>query len=109
MTKDILPPPGSCDTPVDRNLKLAEKLGIAGTPTLIFADGQDALRDHVRAADQRHAWRQLITRKDVWGRLVGSSNLAGRDVNPVTDLPRIAFLMMSVARPPMAFAAASTG
>lgn len=31
---------GECDHPVERNVKLAGELGIAGTPTLIFADGE---------------------------------------------------------------------
>ncbi|NTU59741.1 MAG: DsbC family protein [Deltaproteobacteria bacterium] len=35
-----LPPP-SCETDqVDKNVKLAEKLGISSTPTLVFADGR---------------------------------------------------------------------
>jgi thiol:disulfide interchange protein DsbC len=40
MTADVVPPAASCDNPVDRNLALAEKLGINGTPTLIFEDGK---------------------------------------------------------------------
>ena len=32
-------PTGTCDNPIDRNIALAEKLAIRGTPTLIFADG----------------------------------------------------------------------
>lgn len=30
---------GACDNPIDRNVALAEKLGINGTPTIILADG----------------------------------------------------------------------
>lgn len=30
---------GNCDNPVDRNVALAEKLSIRGTPTIILADG----------------------------------------------------------------------
>lgn len=30
---------GSCDNPVDRNLALAHRLGVQGTPTLIWSDG----------------------------------------------------------------------
>lgn len=30
---------GSCENPIDRNVALAESLGINGTPTLILADG----------------------------------------------------------------------
>src|SRR5512134_3344689 len=37
--KKPLPKP-SCETPViDENMKLAEKLGISGTPAVIFPDG----------------------------------------------------------------------
>lgn len=32
-------PTGQCDNPIDRNVALAESLGINGTPTLIFSDG----------------------------------------------------------------------
>jgi thiol:disulfide interchange protein DsbC len=40
MMNDVLPASGSCDNPIDRNTELAAKLGIAGTPTLIFSDGK---------------------------------------------------------------------
>jgi thiol:disulfide interchange protein DsbC len=39
MTRNVVTD-GSCDAPIDRNIKLAERLGITGTPTLIFANGQ---------------------------------------------------------------------
>jgi thiol:disulfide interchange protein DsbC len=29
----------ACDHPVDRNLALAHRLGVQGTPTLVWADG----------------------------------------------------------------------
>lgn len=32
--------PAHCATPIERNLKLGARLGINGTPTLIFADGR---------------------------------------------------------------------
>lgn len=32
-------PSGNCDNPIERNVALAEKLGINGTPTVIVADG----------------------------------------------------------------------
>lgn len=34
--------PAGCDTPIERNIALAEQMGISGTPTLIFADGEVA-------------------------------------------------------------------
>jgi thiol:disulfide interchange protein DsbC len=34
-------PPPKCETPaVDENMKLAEKLGISSTPTLVLSDGR---------------------------------------------------------------------
>lgn len=35
----LLNPASSCDHPVERNLALAHRLGVQGTPTLIWADG----------------------------------------------------------------------
>lgn len=32
-------PTGSCENPIDRNVALAESLGINGTPTVVFTDG----------------------------------------------------------------------
>ncbi len=34
--------PAGCDTPIERNVALAEQMGISGTPTIIFADGEIA-------------------------------------------------------------------
>ena len=41
MVKGEQPPAPSsdCDTPLERNLDAARKLGVAGTPTIVFADG----------------------------------------------------------------------
>jgi thiol:disulfide interchange protein DsbC len=41
MNKGEQPPAPSadCATPLDRNLDVARKLGVAGTPTIVFADG----------------------------------------------------------------------
>jgi thiol:disulfide interchange protein DsbC len=33
-------PPPACDNPLDRNLALARRLGVQGTPTLFWADGR---------------------------------------------------------------------
>ncbi len=35
----LLNPTGTCEHPVERNLALARRLGVQGTPTLIWADG----------------------------------------------------------------------
>lgn len=40
MLDDTIPATLSCDTPIDRNLALAQKLGVNATPTLIFPDGR---------------------------------------------------------------------
>ncbi len=40
MVAKVLPAPGSCATPVDRNLALAARLGVEGTPTMFAADGR---------------------------------------------------------------------
>ena len=40
MQKGIVPTTSSCSHPVDRNLALAERFGISGTPTLISPDGR---------------------------------------------------------------------
>lgn len=40
LLKNVTPPAADCPHPVDRNIQLAERLGITGTPTLISADGR---------------------------------------------------------------------
>ena len=35
----LLNPTGNCDHPLERNLILAQRLGVQGTPTLVWADG----------------------------------------------------------------------
>lgn len=40
LLKGVAPQPADCPNPVDRNIALAERLGIGGTPTLISADGR---------------------------------------------------------------------
>jgi thiol:disulfide interchange protein DsbC len=53
MTRDQLPPHVDCAHPVDRNIALAERLGVTGTPTLVAADGRvlpgAASAEHVQA------------------------------------------------------------
>ena len=38
--RDLVDPPAQCTNPFDRNLALAEALGVRATPTLLFTDGQ---------------------------------------------------------------------
>lgn len=40
MGTKVLPALGSCATPIERNLALAAKLGVEGTPTMFAADGR---------------------------------------------------------------------
>lgn len=40
MVSGMPPAPGSCDTPTQRVLALAQKLGVRGTPTLFFENGK---------------------------------------------------------------------
>jgi thiol:disulfide interchange protein DsbC len=40
MLHDVTPTAPECPNPVDRNVELGSRLGFAGTPTLIFADGR---------------------------------------------------------------------
>lgn len=40
MLRDKVPDEKTCDNPVDRNVELADRLGINATPTLIFDDGR---------------------------------------------------------------------
>ena len=35
----LLNPAANCDHPLERNLVLAQRLGVQGTPTLLWADG----------------------------------------------------------------------
>jgi len=35
----LLNPASSCDHPLERNLALAQRMGVQGTPTLLWADG----------------------------------------------------------------------
>jgi thiol:disulfide interchange protein DsbC len=38
--RDLVDAPAQCTNPLDRNLALAERLGVRATPTLLFSDGQ---------------------------------------------------------------------
>jgi thiol:disulfide interchange protein DsbC len=42
MLNGILPPEGKCDAPLEKMVALAKKLGVRGTPTIVFADGSRA-------------------------------------------------------------------
>jgi thiol:disulfide interchange protein DsbC len=40
LTSGTTPPQGTCSNPLDRNIALAQRLGIQGTPAIIFSDGE---------------------------------------------------------------------
>ena len=54
MTRDELALTAECAHPVDRNVALAERLGVTGTPTLVAADGR--VLPGAASAEQIEAW-----------------------------------------------------
>ena len=54
MTRDQVPSSADCAHPVDRNVALAERLGVTGTPTLVAADGR--VLPGAASAEQINAW-----------------------------------------------------
>jgi protein-disulfide isomerase len=48
----------TCTNPIDRNLELGKKLGIEGTPTLIFGNGLKMVGGR-SAEDIRMIWKEL--------------------------------------------------
>lgn len=40
MVRGVQPLPGACDTPLERNLALGQRLNVTGTPTMFSADGR---------------------------------------------------------------------
>ena len=50
---------GDCAHPVDRNVALAERLGVTGTPTLVAADGR--VLPGAASAEQINAWLSRST------------------------------------------------
>ena len=59
MTRDQRPPSADCAHPVDRNVALAERLGVTGTPTLVAADGR--VLPGAASAEQINAWLSRST------------------------------------------------
>jgi len=59
MTRDQAPPAADCAHPVDRNVALAERLGVTGTPTLVAADGR--VLPGAASAEQIQAWLSRST------------------------------------------------
>lgn len=59
MTRDQVPPSADCAHPVDRNVALAERLGVTGTPTLVAADGR--VLPGAASAEQINAWLSRST------------------------------------------------
>lgn len=59
MTRDQVPPSADCAHPVDRNVALAERLGVTGTPTLVAADGR--VLPGAASAEQINTWLSRST------------------------------------------------
>jgi len=59
MIRDQPPPAADCAHPVDRNVALAERLGVTGTPTLVAADGR--VLPGAASAEQIQAWLSRST------------------------------------------------
>ena len=59
MTRDQVPPSADCAHPVDRNVALADRLGVTGTPTLVAADGR--VLPGAASAEQINAWLSRST------------------------------------------------
>ena len=59
MTRDQVPPSADCAHAVDRNVALAERLGVTGTPTLVAADGR--VLPGAASAEQINAWLSRST------------------------------------------------
>lgn len=58
LQKNVRPKEKTCTNPIDRNLELGKKLGIEGTPTLIFGNGLKMVGGR-SAEDIRMIWKEL--------------------------------------------------
>ena len=58
LQKNVQPKERSCANPIERNLELGKKLGIEGTPTLIFGNGLKMVGGR-SAEDIRMIWKEL--------------------------------------------------
>jgi thiol:disulfide interchange protein DsbC len=69
MARDQQPRAADCAHPVDRNVALAERLGVTGTPTLVAADGR--VLPGAASAEQIHTW---LSRSTVSAEIPAPSN-----------------------------------
>ncbi|MGR0306964.1 DsbC family protein [Acinetobacter beijerinckii] len=58
LEKNIQPKAKTCANPIERNLELGRKLGVTGTPTLIFANGLKMVGGR-SAEDIQAIWKEL--------------------------------------------------
>lgn len=59
MAKGVQPTAAAtCETPIERNLALGKKLGLEGTPAIIFSNGQKVMGAYP-AAEIQKIWQQL--------------------------------------------------
>lgn len=56
--KNVQPKAKNCANPIDRNLALGRKLGVNGTPTLIFSNGLKMVGGR-SAEDIQMIWKEL--------------------------------------------------
>ncbi len=80
VARDEVPTSAECAHPVDRNVALAEQIGVNGTPTLVAADGRVLAR--VASAEEIDAWleRTATSQKSAapGGRTAHTSGSTGR-------------------------------
>ncbi|ENW96706.1 DsbC family protein [Acinetobacter sp. NIPH 1852] len=58
LQKNVQPKAKTCANPIDRNLELGRKLGVSGTPTLIFSNGLKMVGGR-SAEDIQMIWKEL--------------------------------------------------
>jgi thiol:disulfide interchange protein DsbC len=58
LQKNVQPKAKTCENPIERNLSLGRKLGVNGTPTLIFSNGLKMVGGR-SAADIQMIWKEL--------------------------------------------------
>ncbi|ENU29455.1 hypothetical protein F991_02686 [Acinetobacter sp. CIP-A165] len=58
LQKNVQPKAKICANPIDRNLELGRKLGVSGTPTLIFSNGLKMVGGR-SAEDIQMIWKEL--------------------------------------------------
>lgn len=64
MRKQVAPTKQEqCETPLQRNMQLAQKLGLTGTPMLVFANGQ-SVQGAFSAVEIEKVWQQMAAARE---------------------------------------------